>query len=399
MGHQGIPGNPGPMGPKGDRGLIGPPGNPGQMGPAGPKGEKGDRGERGAVGERGPQGIQGLKGETGPQGELGNPGCQGPQGEQGIMGPAGPKGETGAGGAMPAVTVGNVISGDHAAVTAHPTDAGVSLDFVVPAGPAGLRGEQGEQGEPGEQGEQGETGDRGVTGPLPVVEVGNVTSGADMTVTVNSGNAGISLDFTVPAGPSGPQGETGMQGEQGEQGEKGDTGSQGAKGQAPEMTVTDTPTIYKLSFQTSGGDIVSPNLKATIDHDNLNLSSQGSSADVQLGSLILTAAYVSAGTIKLSVRAADASKPVLADIRRTGIYDSSARSQTNDSATITDSVVLDDILYSMSQEIQWMVIRQQNPDSGLWSMCRVNTFASASGARTSISVKWLYVNATFDTPE
>lgn len=398
MGHQGIPGNPGPMGPKGDRGVIGPQGNPGQMGPAGAKGEKGDRGERGPVGERGPQGVQGIKGETGPQGEQGNPGCQGSQGEQGIMGPAGPKGETGAAGAMPEVTVGNVSSGEEAAVTAQPTDTGVSLDFVIPAGSAGSQGNRGVQGEPGAQGNRGETGNQGATGALPAVKVGTVTSGEDMKVTVNPGDTEVSLDFSIPIGSAGPQGGQGEQGEQGEPGEKGDVGEPGAKGLSPQMTVTDTPTIYKISFQTPEGDIVSPNLKSTIDHENMNLSSQGSSSDVPLENLILTAAYVSSGIIKLSIRAADASKPVLTDIRRTGIYDSSVRSQTNDGLTVTNSVVLDDILYSTSQEIQWMIIRQQNPDNGLWSMCRVNIFASALGARTSISIKWFYTDAGFDIP-
>ena len=70
-------------------------------------------------------------GPAGPQGESGPTGPQGPEGPQGELGPQGPAGTT------PTVTVGTVSSGTTAAVTANPTDTGISLDFVVPVGPAG----------------------------------------------------------------------------------------------------------------------------------------------------------------------------------------------------------------------------------------------------------------------
>ena len=167
------------------------------------------------------------------------------------------------------------------------------------------------------------------------------------------------------------------------------------------MTVAaDTPTSYQLRFRTAGGDTLSPNLKAPTEYKNANLVTAGSSVDVPLGRLILTAAYVSSSAISLSIRAADPAKPVLVDIRRTGIYNgASVRSQTNDSTTITGTITLDDTVYSQSQEIHWTRIRQQDPDSGLWSMCVVDTFASGGGARTTISVKWYYTGATFAAPQ
>ncbi len=64
----------------------------------------------------------------------------GPQGELGLRDPAG---------TTPTVTVGTVSSGTAAAVTANPTDTGISLDFVVPVGPAGPQGESGLTGPPG----------------------------------------------------------------------------------------------------------------------------------------------------------------------------------------------------------------------------------------------------------
>ncbi len=58
-------------------------------------------------------------------------------------------------GTTPTVTVGTVSSGTTAAVTANPTDTGISLDFVVPVGPAGPQEESGPTGPQGPEGPQG----------------------------------------------------------------------------------------------------------------------------------------------------------------------------------------------------------------------------------------------------
>ncbi|WP_215701029.1 collagen-like protein [Clostridium sp. MCC353] len=528
MGPQGIRGNRGDLGPQGDRGPVGPHGDPGIMGPAGPKGENGYPGTRGPIGPQGPQGEQGIQGEMGPQGAQGDAGCQGPQGEEGPVGPIGLQGETGATGSTPSISVGNVSSDSEAEVTVNPTENGISLDFTIPAGPAGSRGAQGIQGQQGIQGEIGETGSQGGKGPLPTVDIGNVSSGdvADVTaaptetgislnfiiptgaagpqgergdqgqqgekgktggqgptgtvptiavgdvssgseagvttlptetgimlnfvlpsgpegprgiqgeqgepgpqgqkgengpagprgempavaignvssgdtaqITANSTEDGVALTFILPIGPAGPQGEQGAQGVQGPKGENGDMGEKGISGPSPEMAVAeDTPTSYKISFSTAEGNMVTPELKPSIDYHNVNLSVSNNPVDIPVGKLILTAAPVSSSVIKLSLKAADASKPILADIRRTGIYDTTVRSQTYDNTTITSSIVLDDTVYTLSQEIHWTIIRQQNPDNSLWSMCKIGTFASASGARTSICLKWLYTDSSFTTP-
>ena len=112
------------------------------VGPAGPQGESG------LTGPQGPAGPQGERGETGPQGELG---------------PQGPAGTT------PTVTVGTVSSGTAAAVTANPTDTGISLDFVVPVGPEGPKGEPGEVGPEGPQGIPGQTPEITVEQNIPTV--------------------------------------------------------------------------------------------------------------------------------------------------------------------------------------------------------------------------------------
>lgn len=318
-------------------------------------------------------------GSKGPQGEQGQTGSQGEQGEQGSQGDPG---------ATPTISVGNVSSGDEAKVTVDPTANGVKLNFVLVSGSTGSQDKQGEQGN---------TDPQGLTGTTPTLVVGNVSSGDTANVTANPTETGVSLDFVMPIGSEEPQGKQGEQGPQGEQGEQGDIGLTGDTGPAPKITVTeDTPTSYKLSFQTSEQDIVTSNLKSMVESHNMDLSTAGNSVDISLGNLILTYAYLNSSSIKITIRATNASKPILADIRRTSIYDgSSIDSQTNNNTTITTTLMLDSIVYSQSQEMHWMRIRQQDPDSSLWSMCEVVTFASARGARTSVCIDWLYLNSPF----
>ncbi len=162
---------------------------------------------------------------------------------------------------------------------------------------------------------------------------------------------------------------------------KGVQGPTGGTGPAPEITVAEeTPTSYKVNFKTAGQDITSPNLKSVIDAYNADLSASGSYIDIPLQNLIYTVEYASSSAIRLSIKAANAATPVLADIRRTSIYDGAAiESQTLNNTQITTRVVLDDTVYSQSQEMHWIRIRQQDPATKLWSMCEVKTFASQGG--------------------
>ena len=340
VGPQGIQGNQGPMGPQGDRGPVGPKGDPGEMGPIGPKGDKGDAGERGPVGAQGPMGEQGPQGVTGPQGPQGERGCPGPMGEQG------PQGNTGSTGATPTVEVGTVSSGRTAQVIANNTDTGVSLDFVVPVGATGATGAQGETGAIG------------------------------------------------PTGAQGAKGETGAAGATGAQ------GIQGVTGQTPNIAVAeDTPTSYKVSFKTDTQEITSPNLKSNVAYYNANLATLNSYIDIPLDNLTFTVANTSPTSVRMSVQPKVATTPVLADIRRTSIYDgASVESQTFNNTTVAAKLVIDDLVYSQSQEINWIRIRQQNPTTKLWSMCEIRTFISQGGARTTVCVEWIYTGASFEVP-
>ncbi len=358
------------MGPQGDRGPVGPKGDPGEMGPIGPKGDKGDAGERGPVGAQGPMGEQGPQGVTGPQGPQGERGCPGPMGEQG------PQGNTGPTGATPTIEVGTVSSGRTAQVIANNTDTGVSLDFVVPVGATGATGAQGETGAIGPTGAQGAKGETGATGP----------TGAQGA----KGEPGA----TGPTGAQGAKGETGATGATGAQ------GIQGVTGQTPNIAVAeDTPTSYKVSFKTDTQEITSPNLKSNVAYYNANLATLNSYIDIPLDNLTFTVANTSTTSVRMSVQPKVATTPVLADIRRTSIYDgASVESQTFNNTTVAAKLVIDDLVYSQSQEINWIRIRQQNPTTKLWSMCEIRTFISQGGARTTVCVEWIYTGASFEVP-
>ncbi len=224
-----------------------------------------------------------------------------------------------------------------------------------------------------------------------------MTSGTDAKVTANPTGTGVTLDFVVPVGPAGPQG---AQGEKGEKGDTGDTGAQGIAGETPIISVSEnTPATYKVSFKTAAQEIVSPNLRSNIQAYNVDLSTTGSSVDIPLEGVILTAQNTSTSSIRLSIRAADASVPVLCDIRRTSIYGGgSVETQTNNNTSISSRITLDDIVYSNSEESHWLRIRQQNPSSKLWSLCDVSTFSSQGGARTSVWIQWIYMGVSFSKP-
>ena len=394
---------------------------PDWQGPAGPQGVPGVPGPTGPVGPRGEKGERGIPGETGPSGQQGFPGERGPAGPRGEPGPAGPMG------AMPTVEIGRVITGETAQVTACETETGVALDFIIPAGSQGAAGRTGAKGDTGERGPQGEKGEPGPTGPQGIQ--GEAGAQGEMGPTGPRGEKGEpgahGLQGEVgPTGPQGIQGEAGLQGEmgptgpRGEKGEPGPTGPQGTQGQAgpvgaqgetgpqglagetPKIAVEeDTPVSYKVSFKTSEQSFISPNLKSNIKYYNLDLSKAGSMVNIPIENLVLTYQNVSTSALRIGIQALSTSVPVLADIRRASIYNSGAvEAQSNNNATITTRLVLDDIVYSNSEETHWMRIRQRDPDSQLWSMCEVRTFASQGGARTSICVEWLYMQASFVAP-
>ena len=391
MGPTGPAGEVGPTGPQGLTGLTGPTGPTGPKGIQGVTGPTGPQGIQGVTGPTGPQGIQGVTGPTGPQGIQGVTGPTGPQGSQGVTGPTGPQGSqgvTGPTGPQGSQGVTGPTGPQGSQGVTGPTGPQGIQGVTGPTGPQGSQGVTGPTGPTGPQGIQGVTGPTGLTGATPSVTVRNVTSGSTAAVTATPSDTGVALDFVLPQGPTGPTGSTGV---------KGDIG---ATGPAPTITVEESsPTAYRVRFHGSGADVVSPNLRASPEVYNINLSSTGSAREITLGKLILNVQNAGTSAIRLSLRAADTAAPVLVDLRRTTIYDGSTiESQTWNSVSFSTAQIIDDILYDNSQETHWMRLRQQDPATKLWSMCQITTFASAAGARVSVIIDWYYTGVTFAAP-
>lgn len=334
------------------------------QGPVGPMGPEGPRGEQGVRGEQGPMGPRGIKGDQG---------CPGPIGPKGDRGPTGPKGDPGPQG---------------------------------PIGPRGERGEQGErgpagkQGPIGEQGIQGETGPQGVQGgrgcPGPQGEQGIQGPKGEKGDTGEKGEQGIQ----GPKGDPGEQGPQGEKGDTGEKGEQGDRGEKGENGETPVITVAeDTPRSYKLHFQTSQQELTTPNLFAPFTEYHADLSTVGSALVMPLKDLVLTYQSTSSTALRITVAPVDAAAPVLVDVRRTSIYNgSTVETLTLNGSTVSGRTVLDDIVYTNSQESHTMVLRQQDPTTKLWSLCEIHFFLSGGGARVSVRIQWNEYDVAYEVP-
>lgn len=86
-------------------------------------------------------------------------------------------------------------------------------------------------------------------------------------------------------------------------------------------------------------------------------------------------------------------------MRRTTIFNgSSIESQTNNNTSVSTRIVLDDLMYSQSQESHTILIRQQDPDTKLWSLCEIHSFISNGGARTSVWVQWSEIDVSYEVP-
>lgn len=180
----------------------------------------------------------------------------------------------------------------------------------------------------------------------------------------------------------------------GPEGPKGDTG------ETPAITVgEDTPLTYKLNFKTPETDITTPNLFKPLDEYHVDLSASGSTLNIPLKNLILTYQNTSSTSIRISVAAKDPAVPVLTDMRRITIFNStSIESQTFNNTSVSARLVLDDLVYSQSQESHSMKIRQQDPATKLWSLCEIHSFISNGGARTSIWIQWSEVDISYEVP-
>ena len=273
-------------------------------------------------------------------------------------------------------------------------------------GPRGERGEQGErgpvgeQGPIGEQGLQGEIGPQGVQGdrgcPGPKGDTGERGPQGEKGETGEKGEQGIQ-------GPKEDTGERGPQGEKGETGEKGEQGIQGVQGEAGETPVVtvaeETPLSYKLRFATSGQALTTPNLFAPASEYHADLSAVGSALVIPLKDLELSYQTTSATALRITMAPRDAAAPVLVDLRRTSIYNgSTVETSTLNGTSVSSRTVVDEIVYTNSQETHQMVLRQQDPVSKLWSLCEIRSFLSAGGARCSLRIQWSEYDVSYAPP-
>ena len=167
----------------------------------------------------------------------------------------------------------------------------------------------------------------------------------------------------------GPQGEIGPQGVQGD---RGCPGPQGENGETPVITVLEsTPISYKLNFKTFEQDITTPNLFAPYSEYHADLSAVNSVLTIPLKNLVLTYQTTSASAVRISIAPKESGASVLIDMRRTSIYNASTiETQTLDNTTVSGRTVIDEIVYSKSQETHNVRIRQQDPETKLWSFAR-----------------------------
>ena len=115
--------------------------------------------------------------------------------------------------------------------------------------------------------------------------------------------------------------------------------------------------------------------------------------------MILTYQNTSSTSVRISVAAKDTATPILTDMRRSTIFNSgSVEAQTFNNTTVSTRTVLDDLVYSQSQESHSMKIRQQDPVTKLWSLCEIHSFISEGGARTSVWIRWIETNVSYKAP-
>ncbi len=197
--------------------------------------------------------------------------------------------------------------------------------------------------------------------------------------------------YVTIQGPAGPTGPEGPRGEQGIQGETGET---------PVITVAEeTPLSYRLHFAAGGQELTTPNLFAPVTEYHADLSAVGSELVIPLKDLTLTYQTTSATALRITMAPRDAAAPVLVDLRRTSIYNgSTVETSTLNGTSVSSRTVVDEIVYTNSQETHQMVLRQQDPVSKLWSLCEIRSFLSAGGARCSLRIQWSEYDVSYAPP-
>ena len=113
----------------------------------------------------------------------------------------------------------------------------------------------------------------------------------------------------------------------------------------------------------------------------------------------MTYQTTSSSALRITVTPVETGASVLTDIRRTSIYNASTiETLTMNNTAVSGRTVLDEIVYTLSQETHSMMIRQQDPATKLWSLCEIHSFLSAGGARASVWVQWSEYDVSYEVP-
>lgn len=274
----------------------------------------------------------------------------------------------------------------------------VSRAYRAPRGFTGPTGPQGEDGVGldviaayntlGELPGTGNSGDAYFVGQ--VLYVWNDSTTTWKEIAYMGGPAGVQ-------GMQGPAGETGVTGETGPQGPEGPEGTEGPRGEtgpAGEVSVSGTgERLYQLEMLGEPAPLTTPNLLYAPAVTNGNTSTSGSSIELTLMNVIYSIQYASTTASRLYIRPAGTALRV--DVKRATQYDTAAEGEQWDNYNLTGSLSLDGIIYNRSNESHKTRIRQQNPVTGLWSLCDVDMFDSANGGRVTLTVTWYEVNVDF----
>lgn len=122
-----------------------------------------------------------------------------------------------------------------------------------------------------------------------------------------------------------------------------------------------------------------------------NCSVMKSTAVFPCKALEIVLQYHSPTAVRLTLQAKRAEASIKTDIHNLCFMNHGALKFQSISLRLKrDTAGYEDILSNDSQEIHWIRVRQQDPDTLLWSMCEIRFFSSDKGAHTSVCMEWLY---------
>lgn len=142
-------------------------------------------------------------------------------------------------------------------------------------------------------------------------------------------------------------------------------------------------------------DFTTPNLRPEAIVYEADLAKSGNTLRIPLMNVVCRLQYNTSTSSRLYLEPADSAKPVMIDAKRAVQWNSSIEGERLDNHKLSSAENFDTTIYNQSNEIHSVFIRQQDPVTGLWSLCRVDTFFSEQGARVTSRVEWIEANVLY----